>query len=267
MKTKCPHCNTVQKAPDEAAGREALCRSCREKFTITEYAPPVIVPIADLPDPDDIPITVDAPPPKDRSGNILSRAWLGIPGPFKTSFLATLGVVSALLFAWYVVRVPKWFNKPSIPPAPEYSSLPPIRKQTSPATAPATASALFVRQCAEDYHDLWSVQAAGSVAGRTLDASQFLGWAKSTLPTLRQISSRITQRQPPSDRQLETVHSALQRAAAAEIILQVHLAGYVGAQTKPDGVYVGKLWNEAVDAGNHAIDLITIQQLRFSLLE
>ncbi len=35
MKTKCPHCNTVQKAPDEAAGREALCKSCRKKFTIT----------------------------------------------------------------------------------------------------------------------------------------------------------------------------------------------------------------------------------------
>ncbi len=81
MKTKCPHCNTVQKAPDEAPGREALCKSCRDKFTITEYAPPVIMPVADLPDPDDIPITVDGPPPKDRSNNIFARAWIGIPAP------------------------------------------------------------------------------------------------------------------------------------------------------------------------------------------
>ncbi len=114
MKTKCPHCNTVQSAPDEAAGRDALCRSCRKVFTITEYTSPVIVPMADLPSPadlDDIPITVDAPPPKDRSGNILSRAWTGIPAPFKTSFLATLGVVSALLFAWYVLPVSRMLHK------------------------------------------------------------------------------------------------------------------------------------------------------------
>ncbi len=84
MKTKCPHCNTVQNAPDEALRREALCKSCREKFTITEYAPPAIAPLPDPPSPadlDDIPITIDAPPPNDRSDNILSRAWIGIPGP------------------------------------------------------------------------------------------------------------------------------------------------------------------------------------------
>lgn len=271
MKVQCSSCQKIQNAPDDSIGKRARCKSCRDTFVIlNEYSPPVVVPLPDPPslaDLDDVPITVDAPPPKDRSDNIFARAWIGIPVPFKTSFLATLGVVSALLFAWYVARVPNWLNKPPASPLPEYSSSPPIRRQTSPVTAPATTSELFVRQCAEDYHDLWSVQAAGSVAGRTLDASQFLAWAKSTLPTLRHISSRITQRQPPSDRQLETVHSALQRAAAAQIMLQVYLTGYVGAQTEPDGVYTGKLWNEAVDAANHAIDLITIQQLRFGLIE
>ena len=112
MKIKCPNCQTVQKAPDDSAGKRARCKSCRDTFIILgEYIPPVVVPVADLPDPDDIPITVDARPPKDRSGNILSRAWIGIPGPFKTSFLATLGVVSALLFAWYVLPVSRMLHK------------------------------------------------------------------------------------------------------------------------------------------------------------
>lgn len=82
MKTRCPHCTTIQTAPDEAAGREALCRSCRKVFTITEYTPPVIVPLGDLPDLDDIAITVDAPPaivpsPKTPKGNFFTRAWAG----------------------------------------------------------------------------------------------------------------------------------------------------------------------------------------------
>ena len=49
MKTKCPHCSTVQNAPDEAAGREALCRSCRKKFTITPLQDPHATPVTKAP--------------------------------------------------------------------------------------------------------------------------------------------------------------------------------------------------------------------------
>lgn len=37
MMTKCPHCNTLQKAPDDATGREALCKSCRQLFEIAPH--------------------------------------------------------------------------------------------------------------------------------------------------------------------------------------------------------------------------------------
>lgn len=47
MKVKCPHCGTVQTAPDEATGREALCKSCRQAFTLTLCSGPVEVAVAD----------------------------------------------------------------------------------------------------------------------------------------------------------------------------------------------------------------------------
>ena len=64
MKTKCPHCNTVQNAPDEAAGREALCKSCRKVFAISEYTTPVVLPLPD-------------PPKKKPRRNFFGRVWGG----------------------------------------------------------------------------------------------------------------------------------------------------------------------------------------------
>lgn len=34
METKCPHCQTVQAAPDTADGRKARCKNCRQVFLI-----------------------------------------------------------------------------------------------------------------------------------------------------------------------------------------------------------------------------------------
>lgn len=46
MQVKCPHCGAVQNAPDEATGREALCKSCRQVFTPTPGSDPVETPVA-----------------------------------------------------------------------------------------------------------------------------------------------------------------------------------------------------------------------------
>ena len=151
MKVQCPNCQKIQNAPDDSVGKRARCKSCRDTFVIiNEYTPPQIVPLGDLPDPDDIPITVDAPPPKDRSDNIFARAWIGIPGPFITSFLATLGVVSALLFAWYVVRIPAWFNRP--PTAPTAA-----RQQLADTDIPSAQLLTELLHCCRDYTALAGV--------------------------------------------------------------------------------------------------------------
>ena len=38
MITKCPHCNTRFKAPDDSKGRKTKCPKCEEPFTIHEFA-------------------------------------------------------------------------------------------------------------------------------------------------------------------------------------------------------------------------------------
>jgi len=40
MKVQCPHCQTIQDAPDNSVGRKALCKSCRGPFVLTEVEPP-----------------------------------------------------------------------------------------------------------------------------------------------------------------------------------------------------------------------------------
>lgn len=38
MKVKCPHCETIQNAPDDADGKKAMCKACRGTFVITPHS-------------------------------------------------------------------------------------------------------------------------------------------------------------------------------------------------------------------------------------
>ncbi len=64
MKTKCPHCDTTLPAPADSLGKKAKCNHCGNAFVITQQ-----------------PESPDA---------------VGTPGPFKTSFRATLGASRGL---------------------------------------------------------------------------------------------------------------------------------------------------------------------------
>ncbi len=265
MKTKCPHCNTLQKAPDNATGREALCRSCREKFTITEYTPPVIVPMADLPSPadlDDIPITVDAPPPKDRSGNILSRAWLGIPAPFKTSFLATLGVVSALLFAWYVVRVPKWFNPP--PTAPTTAG-----RQLTDTDIPSAQLLTELLHCCEDYGSLDTIQLARAAFGKQAitNPSLWLNSAKPNIAVITEIILTIGDRPPCTDAAMLLLSSQISDALLAELRYQKYIAAVADGTRPVNATTIKALVGDAVRQTDLAYETLLIQTARFGVSE
>ena len=262
MKTKCPHCNTVQNAPDEAAGREALCRSCRKAFTITEYAPPVIVPVADLPDLEDIPITVDAPPPKDRSGNILARAWLGIPGPFKTSFLATLGVVSALLFAWYVVRVPKWFNRP--PAAPTTAGRP--VSEVNPESALLLTELI---RCCEDYASLDTVQLTRAAFGKEAgdNPSLWLNSAKPNSAVITEIILTIGDRPPCTDATMLLLSSQIRDALLAELRYQEYVAAVADGTRSVNVTTIKALVADAVRRTDLAYETLILHTARFGVVE
>ncbi len=263
MRIQCPNCQTVQKAPDDSAGKRARCKSCRDTFVIvSEYAPPVVVPISDLPDPDDIPITVDAPPPKDRSGNILARAWTGIPAPFKTSFLATLGVVSALLFAWYVVRVPKWFNRP--PTAPTTAGQP--LADVNPESALLLTELI---RCCEGYAALDTVQLARAAFAKEGgdNPSFWLNSAKPNIAVITEIILTIEQRPPCTDAGMRLLSSQIRAALLAELRCQRFIADVANGTRSLDADTIKSLINDAVRRIDLAYETLILQAARFGVFE
>ena len=262
MKVQCPNCQEIQNAPDDSVGKRALCKSCRQKFTITEYTPPVILPVADLPDPDDIPITVDAPPPKDRSDNIFARAWIGIPGPFKTSFLATLGVVSALLFAWYVVRVPKWFNR--APTTPTTAG-----RQLTDADIPSAQLLTELIRCCEDYASLDTIQLARAAFAKEGgdNLSLWLYSAKPNSAVITEIILTIEDRPPCTDAGMLLLSSQIRDALLAELRCQRFIANVAVGTRSTNATTIKMLIADAVRRTDLAYETLVLQTARFGVVE
>ena len=96
MKFSCPHCQKKYDIEAAHPGKKVRCKQCQKVFQIppSPASRPVksVVPFDSLP----------APKPDKRANNILLKLWTGTPSAYRTSFLATLGVLSALLVAFYV---------------------------------------------------------------------------------------------------------------------------------------------------------------------
>lgn len=98
MKTQCPFCKKVFKAPEIYKGKMVHCPDCKEYFLVSEYHEPVIPPE-----------TVEKA--KKKANGIFLALWKRIPGPFKTGFFTTLGVMAAMVvgFNLYIgyIRFPE----------------------------------------------------------------------------------------------------------------------------------------------------------------
>lgn len=97
MKTRCPYCQKKFKAPDTYAGKQAKCPSCRQSFVVAAYQPTPVV------TPEKIE-NVKKETVKAAKNNIFINAWKKSPLAFKTGFLTTIGVISALMVAGYTYR-------------------------------------------------------------------------------------------------------------------------------------------------------------------
>jgi hypothetical protein len=93
MITQCPKCLEQQEIPDPYRGREIKCLHCKEPFHATET-----MPLPQLPKPDVVAETIQIV----KKHNPIRSAWNKMPKPFKTAFLSTFGVMSALLITYYV---------------------------------------------------------------------------------------------------------------------------------------------------------------------
>jgi len=101
METKCPFCDEVFKIPKEYFGDFVICPFCKQSFKATR-------------------IQKHLPP--EQKENVFVRLWNNSPTAYRTGFLATLGVISAVFFVYYFTGFLKR-AKPPHPPPPKNISL------------------------------------------------------------------------------------------------------------------------------------------------
>ena len=77
---KCSQCGEKMEAPESLQGSSLKCPMCQSATKIPLNKPSKQVPR--------------------KTGDILIRIWKNSPAPFRTAFLATLGVFAALLVGW-----------------------------------------------------------------------------------------------------------------------------------------------------------------------
>lgn len=121
MKTQCPHCKNILAVPDIYKEKSIKCKKCDGKFIVLKFKkPPIVVP-------DFVP----------HRQNFITKIWAKSPLAFRTSFLATLGVIAALSIAWYVIGVSNWLKRPTIS-HPIYTPSMPTRSAKINTTIDAT---------------------------------------------------------------------------------------------------------------------------------
>jgi len=85
MKTQCPHCNAIQRVPNAYENKSIFCAECGLDFAANRYKRRI------------------KPPRIDHAKNAFERAWSHTPKAFRTGFLATLGVITAVIVALWLL--------------------------------------------------------------------------------------------------------------------------------------------------------------------
>src|SRR4030042_95854 len=107
MKFNCPHCNHEYDHAAAKPGQKAKCKECHQIFRIPK--PPIQIepqPVNVIPDkitPDKI---------RQTAKSFFVHAWNRQPAAFRTGFITTLGVLSALMLTWYLYG--KVFYHPAV---------------------------------------------------------------------------------------------------------------------------------------------------------
>ncbi|HIJ71281.1 MAG TPA: hypothetical protein HPP87_07955 [Planctomycetes bacterium] len=118
MKTQCPHCKSFYAVPRGYTGGKITCKACGQRFVVAKYKkPPVVVPSY---------LFKKAQFLLSREG-LIARLWTLSPAPFRNAFLATLGVMTALVVGWYVIVWGDWLKRPP----PKQFTTEPVKLPTS----------------------------------------------------------------------------------------------------------------------------------------
>lgn len=203
IKVTCPHCRHEYRLPADQSGKKARCKECKQIFPVHA----------------DLEITPSqAPPPARRKfpspspQALFKKLWTGCPAPFRTSFLTTLGVVCALAFAWYAVRLPRWSR-----PAP-----PPVSKRLEDTQFLDRIAALM--QLRSDYDKLIALQkvrveAAGHLQNE-VGALVFYKVIELLQPQTESLYLEVRKEQMPNDDLIGATYEQLLTAIEAEYNFQ-----------------------------------------------
>jgi len=136
MKVQCPHCKKVLSVPDEYEGKRIKCKGCQGVLITNPLEEKIIIPKSPKPKPTPIVVPIDvlqaSESPKSTApqesqllpsrGNFLTKLWNRSPVAFRTGFLTTIGVLSALALCIYIYgRISS--SHPPLKPEPIYPTI------------------------------------------------------------------------------------------------------------------------------------------------
>ena len=219
MKIQCPSCKKVSTVPDAYRGRRVKCKSCKESFVAEACKkPPIVVPMK-LP-----------PLPRSSPGkeNFVTKLWTRTPSAFRTSFLATLGVVSALWVTFNFIGPGTWLRRPSAQKTFHTSPVPAGPKKADTEDIDFLAATIRFVECMSALSSLQNVRAAaGKQFGQDGDWVSFFSVLRCIQAELEDLYFKIHDCVIPDNPDLQAVYKDILAAVDAEYVFQKKLMAYV----------------------------------------
>ena len=219
MKIQCPSCKKVSTVPDAYRGRRVKCKSCKESFVAEACKkPPIVVPMK-LP-----------PLPRSSPGkeNFVTKLWTRTPSAFRTSFLATLGVVSALWVSFNFIGPGTWLRRPSAQKT--FHTSPVLASLKKVDTGDIDFLAATIR-FSDSLFILGSLQRIRNTAAEQLgqngDWTSFFSVLRCTQIEVEDLYFKIRNSIIPDNPDLQAVYKDILAAVDAEYLLQKKMMGYL----------------------------------------
>jgi len=232
MKAQCPNCQTRFKAPDSYAGKTVKCLKCKNSFTI------------ELPKPEPEKISLPVPlntlpvPPIKQRGNFFIKLWNNSPVAFRTAFLATLGVLSALLFAYYVIRVPKFVSEKTTSITTQTSSI----QTAHPQNLQKLAAIIILNAYVWKYDELyWFEVKAMDQFIATANPSFMVAFSKTMELQLATLYTKIYNLKLPQEEKIQLCHKYLLDAVETDCKLQKKVQSFMTYSDSLSGAESGKI--------------------------
>ncbi len=227
IKFKCLKCGEGLEAPESLANQSLQCPKCKRY---------VKVPRRKSKKAEDVSRKAGK-----IAGNVLIRFWENTPSPFRNAFLATLGVVAALLIAFYIYRVPRIFRsaesqhpvytqtQPSRPPPPRRTVPTPPVIMTPPSRMPAVqnidydkmATLLKLRESCQSLHLIQIVRVtAAKRYVSNLNDNSFINVLRCSSKILKDLYETVNGLKIHSNPDLELLHNDVLSAIDAEYAFQ-----------------------------------------------